>query len=274
MENTPFFTVITASYNPGDALLTTVRAVLEQSFSDYEMIIKDGGSSDSSLEGLPSDGRIRTVCEPDTGIYDAMNRATELARGKYIVFMNCGDVFYDKSVLSDIYDFITEKAGEAASEPSPSVIVYGDCVLDGAIKKQPKKMTDFYLYRSPLNHQTMFFGKGVFEKHGNYNTALKVRADHELTVRAYREGSAFLHIDRVICLYEGGGFSESDRNREQRRSDLEYIRKTHFTPKQRRAFDTQLFLGVTALRKKLASPSSPKWLRRFYRTVSNLFNSR
>ena len=88
MENTPFFTVITASYNPGDALLTTVRAVLEQSFLDYEMIIKDGGSSDSSLEGLPSDGRIRTVCEPDTGIYDAMNRATELARGKYIVFMN------------------------------------------------------------------------------------------------------------------------------------------------------------------------------------------
>ena len=273
----PFFSVITVCFNAGTALLQAVSSALSQTERDFELIIQDGCSQDGSLSLLPDDTRIKAVSEGDDGIYDAMNRATSRASGRYLIFMNCGDRFKDETVLEDVkkriqaYEEERKKTVHAPHEP-PISVVYGDCILDGALRVQPAKITDFYLYRSPLTHQTVFFGRGVFTEYGGYDTSLKIRADHELTVRALRNGCDFLHIDRVICEYEGGGFSEAPENKAQRASDLEYIRSAHYSAEMRKKYDRRLRRRFTRLRNLIASQRSPKWLRRLYRRAANLFN--
>ena len=71
---------------------------LKQTYEDFEIIVKDGGSSDGSLEPvrkLESD-KIKIFSGKDNGIYDAMNIAVKAATGDYFIFLNCGDRFYSK----------------------------------------------------------------------------------------------------------------------------------------------------------------------------------
>lgn len=73
-----FFSIVVVSLNPGEKLVPTLKSVLDQDYGNFEIIIKDGGSTDGSvekLEELPADSRIRFFREPDKGIYDGMNQA-------------------------------------------------------------------------------------------------------------------------------------------------------------------------------------------------------
>ena len=100
------FSVITVTFNAKEKLKETVSDILKQTYDDYEIIIKDGLSTDDSLKNLPESDRINLFSEKDKGIYDAMNRAVELATGDYICFMNCGDYFANEDVLKNMAEFI------------------------------------------------------------------------------------------------------------------------------------------------------------------------
>ena len=93
------FSIVVVCLNAGNKLKMTVESILAQTYGDYEIIVKDGMSSDGCLDDLPEDKRIRVFQEKDRGIYDGMNQAVERAGGEYIYFLNCGDFFYDKDVL-------------------------------------------------------------------------------------------------------------------------------------------------------------------------------
>ena len=265
---TPFFTIITVCYNAGDGLQASVEELKKQSFGDYEHIIKDGGSTDGSIESvsslLESDSRIRLTSCPDSGIYDAMNQALEQAQGRYVYFLNCGDRFADTDVLSDLYNKTVSGQDNA--------VYYGDFLLRGERIRQPERVDKFYLYRRPLNHQSVFFGREVFEHHGNFDTVFSIRADHELTLRAFVGGSEFHRIDRDICVYEGGGFSEREDKKEIRASELEAIRLRYFSPDERKKYDLRIKLSMTGLRSYMRSERAPKWLRAIYRKAANFFN--
>ena len=94
------FSIITVCLNAGNDLLETVESTLKQSYSEFEIIVKDGFSKDESICKLPQDKRIHLVQKKDTGIYDAMNQGIEVAQGDYMIFMNAGDKFYDSGSLS------------------------------------------------------------------------------------------------------------------------------------------------------------------------------
>ena len=267
---TPFFSVITVCYNSGDGAAEAVRHLAEQDFFDYEHIIKDGGSSDGSLDRVyelaSADGRIRVFSSADSGIYDAMNQAISEARGRYVFFLNCGDRFASVDVLSRVHKFVTE-----SSDIGEDAVIYGDFVLRGERIRQPERLTAWYLYRRPLNHQSMFFGRGVFERFGDFDTAFRIRADHELTLRAFRGGVVFRRVDMIVSVYEGGGFSEKAENRELNLSELQNLRERHYTSDELKRFrfrEKFLFSGVrSALRRR-----SPAFIRRIYRRVANFFN--
>ena len=93
------FSIIVVCLNAGNKLKMTVDSILGQSCGDYEIIVKDGMSSDGCLDKLPEDRRIRVFREKDRGIYDGMNQAVEQAEGEYIYFLNCGDLFYVMDVI-------------------------------------------------------------------------------------------------------------------------------------------------------------------------------
>lgn len=91
----PEFSILVVCLNPGDKLKKTLESIRGQTFGGYEVIIKDGMSSDGSrtyAEALQKEiPSLRFIEKEDTGIYDAMNQAAAQARGKYLYFLNCGD---------------------------------------------------------------------------------------------------------------------------------------------------------------------------------------
>lgn len=268
----PFFSIITVCYQAGEKLIETVRNVLAQSFSSFELIVKDGGSTDGSLEELKeiNDTRLKLVSCKDRGIYDAMNSAISLSRGKFLYFLNCGDRLLNNGTLFEVYNSLS--ALECTSDEAPDIIAYGSCQTVNGLLTQPKRITELYLYRRPINHQSMFFGVGVFRNIGAYDISLRIRADHELTLRAFRHGTKFIRISETVCVYEGGGFSESEASRQARSNELTVIRHRYFTSAQRRSYDLLLKLSLKRLRNRMASSNSPKPLRRLYNTISNIFN--
>ena len=96
----PLFSILVVCLNPGVKLKNTLQSIMKQTFTDYEVIVKDGGSTDGSLDciGKLADCRIKQVCKKDKGIYDAMNQAVLEASGQYIYFLNCGDIISNFSI--------------------------------------------------------------------------------------------------------------------------------------------------------------------------------
>ena len=119
MRAQPFYSIIVVSLNPGDKLKSTLESIKKQTFSEFEVTVKDGFSTDGSLEAArllsqewerKEQGRsLKVIQKKDSGIYDAMNQGAEAARGRYVYYLNCGDLFYSENVLQEMADFIKDQ---------------------------------------------------------------------------------------------------------------------------------------------------------------------
>ena len=104
MDNT--ITIVTVVYNDKNNIEKTINSVLNQSYNSKEYIVVDGKSTDGTLEIVKkyADQISVIVSEPDRGIYDAMNKAVDLAHNEWIIFMNSGDVFADNDTLKNVFN--------------------------------------------------------------------------------------------------------------------------------------------------------------------------
>ena len=225
-----FFSIVVVSLNPGDKLFSTLQSILDQDYGNFEIIIKDGGSTDGSVQRLfgegterkiPADSRIRFFQEPDSGIYDGMNQAVQKVQGRYVLFLNCGDRFFNRSVLSDAASFI-EKQESTEVVRGRSYIFYGDQFnqqQNSPVHSAPV-MNDFTCYRNVPCHQVCFYDAQLFAQRG-YDTDYRVRADYEHFLYCiYDKNARAVYMPVTVAFYEGGGFSETKENR--KRSALEH----------------------------------------------------
>jgi len=261
----PYFSIVVAAYNAGESIKTTINSILSQTFSDYEIIVKDGMSSDDTLSYVPSSEKITVYSTKDGGIYEGMNEGISYTSGKYLCFLNCGDYFASENVLQKIYDASRELT-------DTENIVYGNYTRKEVLFKAESKITKFSLYRKPLCHQTMFFGKGVFDKLGVYNTEYRICADYNHTVHAFFDGIAFVYCNCTVCDYLGGGVSESSEHAERRIEEIKKIRKSYYSKARIAWYNFLIFLTFKGLRQKLISDKSPKWVRNLYRKLVNKVN--
>jgi len=165
--------VITINYNNAIGLEKTITRVINQTYSDYEYIVIDGGSSDGSVDILEkySDKIDYWVSEPDSGIYNAMNKGIKQATGDYILFSNSGDVLYDENTLSKVFE-----------KPMDCDFIYGDMervYTDGHkdVVTMPEKVNIYTLLYSSVHHPASFTKKELFHKYGFYREDLKIVAD-------------------------------------------------------------------------------------------------
>ena len=186
--------VITATWNSGRTIGDTLRSVFNQSFTNVEHIIKDGGSKDDTLEICKNfeqkyytDGdkgrTINILSDKDKGIYDAMNQGVKAATGDVIGILNSDDFYTSDDVLARV-------AEEFEKNPELEA-VYGDIhfVKDENLKKCTRYFSSRYFRPWMLRfgfmpaHPSFYVRREVYEKYGLYDLKFRTSSDFEMMVR-------------------------------------------------------------------------------------------
>lgn len=210
--------IITINYNNLSGLRKTVESVFAQTYDDFEYIIVDGASTDGSQEYLeevrqqqePSLKNLKIISEPDTGIYNAMNKGIRMASGEYLQFLNSGDYLLEPTTLEDVF-----------ARQSTADVVYGnriDVYDTGETKacQLPHQITAFFLRNSMISHQASFIRRSLFEKVGMYREDLKYASDWEFFLKAFVQHNATSeYMDKYVVYFDRGGISSNPANREE-----------------------------------------------------------
>lgn len=239
-------TIIVVCLNAGSKLKQTIDSIMRQSYEEFEIIVKDGMSTDASIENLQSDNRIKLIQKKDTGIYDAMNQALSYASGDFILFLNCGDVLYDGNVLTRVSEF--------AGKNSDSKLIYGNTYsekMQTIIYSSPE-ITPFTCYRNIPCHQSCFYKRTLFTER-QYDLQYQIRADYEHFLWCFFMAEANPVYDNiVISSYEGGGYSESKENEMRDKQEHKAIVTKYMGRGRVLFFETVMLLTLAPIRKKMA----------------------
>ena len=270
-----FFSIVIVSLNPGQKLMKTLQSVLRQEYGNFEVIPKDGGSTDGSLKeeadgslsvAWPgqsvSDSRVHIFRSPDKGIYDGMNQALAHINGDYVLFLNCGDSLYDSRVLSRVAERIEKAEGERDTRlRARPFLFYGDQYNEKQRSRvcSAPKLNDFACYRNVPCHQVCFYDASLFWERG-YDTDFRVRGDYEHFLYCiYERGAEAVHLPVLVSSYEGGGFSETRENR--KRSELEHrvITRYYLGRRKSACYAAVMLATLAPVRTKIAeNPSLAK----------------
>lgn len=211
--------VITATWNSGKTIGDTLRSVLNQSFTNVEHIIKDGGSKDDTLEICKNFERkyytdgdkgrtINILSDKDKGIYDAMNQGVKAATGDVIGILNSDDFYTSDDVLARV-------AEEFEKNPELEA-VYGDIhfVKDENLKKCTRYFSSRYFRPWALRfgfmpaHPSFYVRREVYEKYGLYDLDFRTSSDFEMMVRLFvKEKIRAKYINKDFVTMRAGGES-------------------------------------------------------------------
>lgn len=159
-DATPRISVITVVYNGAQEIRRTIESVLAQDVPGLEYIVVDGASTDGTAAIVRSFGQAinRLVSEPDRGVYDAMNKGLSLARGTWLLFMNCGDRFCGPQALSMLLAGADARGGEQ--------MLFGGWIREGDPDGDRPCRPD--LQRGAFNHQALAYSRSIHAWHGHY----------------------------------------------------------------------------------------------------------
>ena len=167
----PKLSIITINLNDARGLEKTIESVLSQTSNDFEYIVIDGGSTDGSVDVIQKykDKITYWVSEPDTGIYNAMNKGILKATGEYCQFLNSGDCL----VANNVTELMLSDMPECS-------ILYGNMLkdLNGKIFcNEPfrgREITLLDMFTGTLNHPSAYNKRSLFDKYGLYDESLKI----------------------------------------------------------------------------------------------------
>jgi glycosyltransferase involved in cell wall biosynthesis len=217
--------IITAVFNRADTIREAVASVQQQSYADIEHLVVDGASTDGTLAILHDclDKRSKLVSEPDSGIYDALNKGLALASGDVVGLMHSDDFYANEHVLAQVVQTFGNPAVDG---------VYGD--LDYVAKSEPARIIRRWrsgnYERSHLAygwmppHPTLFLRRSVIEQWGGFDTSFRIAADYDAMLRYLVRGKIRLaYIPEVLVKMRVGGESNRSLSRILRKSHEDYI---------------------------------------------------
>lgn len=221
--------IITINWNNATGLEKTMQSVATQSFKEFEYIVVDGASTDGSIEVVKlyesQFAHLKWVSEPDSGIYNAMNKGIRMASGDYIQILNSGDCLVKEDVIERMLSAL-----ENAGAPS---ILYGNmvkCFPDGyrMVDKSfaGQEITMLGMYKGTLNHDPAFIRRDLFDKYGFYDEGLKIVSDWKWYLLAIIMGEEKpKYVDLDVTLFDMTGISETNKelDKEERQKVLEQL---------------------------------------------------
>ncbi len=203
----PKLSIITINLNNEAGLRKTLESVVCQTSRSFEHIIIDGGSTDGSVDVIQSfttippntytpvtfatDPPFHTPCsnclvywvsEDDHGIYHAMNKGVQVAKGEYCQFLNSGDWLADNNVVKNMLNEINSlTTKDVQPELGPDILVGNGISVrpNGKVRfnRNEREVSFFTFYRGTLHHTSAYIRKALFYQYGMYDESLKIVAD-------------------------------------------------------------------------------------------------
>lgn len=201
--------IITATYNSEKTLKDTLESVLKQTYTNYEHIIVDGLSKDSTMQIVKEyeqkyQGKLRYISEKDTGLYDAMNKGIKIATGDIIGILNSDDIYAHENVLQEI----VEKFEKTTCDGIYANLIF----MDEETMQKPQR-----IWNSPNGklekgwhpaHPTLYLKREVYNKIGEFNLQYRICADYDFMLRMMLDKSIKLeYIDDYLIYMRVGGTS-------------------------------------------------------------------
>ena len=207
--------IITINRNNAAGLEKTLRSVAAQTFKWLEYIVVDGASTDGSVDVIkkfePEFAHLKWVSEPDTGIYNAMNKGIRMATGDYIQILNSADCL--------AADDVTDRMLAALDDKGLPNILYGNmvkCFPDGhqMVDKcfAGREITMLGMYVGTLNHDPVYIRRDLYKKYGFYDEGLRVVSDWKWFLQAIiLGGEKPKYVDVDVTLFDMTGISETNK---------------------------------------------------------------
>lgn len=202
------YSVITINFNNCEGLRKTIKSVVAQTCKNFEYIVIDGGSTDCSVSVIKEySERINYwVSEPDSGIYNAMNKGVAQAHGDYCIFMNSGDSFFNSKVLESFSNYNMQED-----------LVIGNLVSsrDGSILFAPpqREISLYYLYSGTIPHQSSFIRTRLLRLYP-YDENLRIVSDWKFFVEAVvMHNCSVRYINDYLALFDMEGISTTNPER-------------------------------------------------------------
>ena len=201
--------IITINFNNIAGLKETIKSVIAQTDLDFEYIIIDGASTDGSVDVIKENVANISywVSEPDTGIYNAMNKGVQAAHGDYCLFLNSGDILIDKYVIERVL-----------SNKFAADIVSGNIkCTNGTMTKAPHKVSMKTFIVGSLPHQATLIKRDLLLKNP-YDERFKIGGDWRFFIQVLiYENVSYERIPITISLFDTSGVSNTESKESERR---------------------------------------------------------
>ncbi len=226
--------IITSCYNREATIHEAIRSVLEQDYPDIEYIIVDGASTDGSVETIRSaiaghEDKVKFVSEPDSGMYEALNKGIRMATGDVIALLHSDDMMFDTHTVSDVM---------REMERTGCDFLYADGLFVDAVRTDKVvrnwiggryskwKVRHGWL---PL-HPTCYIRREVMERLGLYDESYRIAADTDLLVRYLLENTLSVeYLKRYVVRMRMGGLStDNSRRAKMWKEDIRVYRSHGF----------------------------------------------
>lgn len=226
--------IITINYNNAAGLKKTLDSVASQTCTDFEHIIVDGASTDGSVDEIivysqspiANRHKITWLSEPDTGIYNAMNKGIKLAKGEYLLFLNSGDFLVASNILERVFaqNLDVDIINAQCNVSDNGKVIWTSPYLS--------KVTLKDLYFVGLPHQSTFIRRILFDKYGMYREDFRYNSDMDFWYRSIAIGNATTFgIDIVTTDYNLDGISTINAQTEAYKKEVREIFSQSFLPR-------------------------------------------
>ncbi len=220
-------TIITINRNNAAGLEKTMRSVAAQTYKEFEYIVIDGVSTDRSVEVIKyfesQFVHFKWISEPDTGIYNAMNKGIQMASGLYLEFLNSGDCLVGEDVV--------ERMLIALENNDNPTILYGNMLKempDGTLMRNKgsagQEITLMGMFTGTLNHSPTYIKRSLFNDYGLYDENLKIVSDWKwFTQVIVLHGEKPVYVDIDVTRFDMTGISETNKelNKSERKKVLD-----------------------------------------------------
>lgn len=227
----PIITIITSTYNVVRDLQWTIDSIREQTYPNIQWIIADGASTDGTFAMLEENGDLIDYwfSEPDTGIYDAWNKALEHIKGDWVQFIGAGDELYETNTLEKVAIYLKDAYPKYK-------LVYGQVmhISEKGRKKlyvsgEPwgyyQRKWSTYVRPEIPEHPAIYHHVSLFQD-TKFDTKLKISADSLFILQALKQNNTMSFIEIIVDKFVVGGISDSFDSYSVIYNEMRYIRNT------------------------------------------------